>query len=104
MHPTAHIQLSCDLHAYRNAESHWQTVQGLWCSTSSHNVMSCGSCCGEQVFGMTFIAFLIGLPMLKSEIAFDAVSSISVIGLYITYGLVIGFKLVLTRGCVAFCT
>ena len=29
---------------------------------------------------MTLVAFLIGLPMLKSEVAFNAVASISVIG------------------------
>ena len=52
----------------------------------------------NQALGVTFVAFLIGLPMLKSEIAFLAISSISVIGLYITYGLVIFFKLVLARG------
>ena len=33
---------------------------------------------------MTLIAFLIGLPMLKSEVAFNAVASISVIGLYVS--------------------
>ena len=46
---------------------------------------------------MSLVAFLIGLPMLKSEVAFTAVSSISVIGLYITYGLVIFFKLFLAH-------
>lgn len=46
---------------------------------------------------MALVAFLIGLPMLKSEVAFTAVSSISVIGLYITYGLVIFFKLFLAH-------
>ena len=50
-----------------------------------------------QVWGMTLVAFLIGLPMLKSEVAFNAVASISVIGLYITYGLVIFFKIFLGR-------
>lgn len=46
---------------------------------------------------MSLVAFLIGLPMLQSEVAFTAVSSISVIGLYITYGLVIFFKLFLAH-------
>ena len=52
---------------------------------------------GLQVWLMTLVAFLIGLPMLKSDVAFAAVSSISVIGLYITYGLVIFFKLFLAQ-------
>ena len=50
-----------------------------------------------QVWLMTLVAFLIGLPMLKDAVAFAAVSSISVIGLYITYGLVIFFKLFLAH-------
>ena len=59
--------------------------------------MACITYLFAQVWGMTLVAFLIGLPMLKSEVAFNAVASISVIGLYITYGLVIFFKLFLGR-------
>ncbi|KAK9865548.1 hypothetical protein WJX84_006827 [Apatococcus fuscideae] len=51
----------------------------------------------HAVWLMTLVAFLIGLPMLKDAVAFAAVSSISVIGLYITYGLVIFFKLFLAH-------
>ena len=56
-----------------------------------------------QVWGMTLVAFLIGLPMLKSEVAFNAVASISVIGLYITYGLVRAVSLLLQACAVSIC-
>ena len=52
---------------------------------------------GTPVYAVWFcatIAFILGLPMLDSTVAFEAVVSISVIGLYISYGIPIAIRLI----------
>ena len=56
---------------------------------------------GTPMFAITFacvFAFCLGLPLLKSTVAFTAVVSISTIGLYISYGLPILCRLTFGRG------
>jgi amino acid transporter len=43
------------------------------------------------------LSFLLGLPSLHNTVAFYAVTSVAVIGLYISYSLPILFKLVFAR-------
>ncbi|MEW5314877.1 MAG: hypothetical protein WDW38_006340 [Sanguina aurantia] len=45
------------------------------------------------VWGMVLLAFILGVPMVKNITAFSAVTSIATIGLYISYGLPVVFKL-----------
>ncbi|MEW5318750.1 MAG: hypothetical protein WDW38_009945 [Sanguina aurantia] len=49
------------------------------------------------VWGMTLLAFLLGVPMVKNITAFSAVTSIATIGLYISYGLPVFFKLLFPK-------
>eukprot|EP00891_Asterochloris_glomerata_P002201 jgi/Astpho2/2201/Aster-03190 len=51
----------------------------------------------NAVFFMAIFAFILGLPMLKSYVAFSAVVSISTIGLYISYALPVLLRLTFTR-------
>lgn len=51
----------------------------------------------NAVWLICFLAFLLGLPSLHNTVAFLAVTSIAVIGLYISYGLPILFKLLFAR-------
>ncbi|MEW5315989.1 MAG: hypothetical protein WDW38_007383 [Sanguina aurantia] len=44
------------------------------------------------VWGMVLLAFILGVPMVNSTTAFSAVTSIATIGLYISYGLPVVFK------------
>ena len=46
---------------------------------------------------MVTFAFLLGLPMLKSYVAFSAVVSISTIGLYISYAIPIVLRITVSR-------
>jgi amino acid transporter len=51
----------------------------------------------NAVWVTAFLSFLLGLPSLHNTVAFYAVTSIVVIGLNISYGLTIFFKLVFAR-------
>lgn len=41
--------------------------------------------CCVQVWCVVFLCFVLGLPMLYSYVAFAAITSVGVIGLYISY-------------------
>ena len=51
----------------------------------------------NAVWFMVVFAFLLGLPMLKSYVAFSAVVSISTIGLYISYAIPIFLRVTVSR-------
>lgn len=51
----------------------------------------------NAVWFMVTFAFLLGLPMLKSAVAFSAVVSISTIGLYISYAIPIFLRITTAR-------
>ena len=51
----------------------------------------------NAVWFMVTFAFLLGLPMLKSYVAFSAVVSISTIGLYISYAIPILLRITVAR-------
>jgi len=51
----------------------------------------------NAVWFMVTFAFLLGLPMLKSYVAFSAVVSISTIGLYISYAIPIFLRITVSR-------
>ncbi|GAB2214606.1 hypothetical protein Droror1_Dr00018961 [Drosera rotundifolia] len=51
----------------------------------------------NAAWGSAFIAFCLALTSLKSVVAFQAMASIATIGLYVSYGLPIFFRLTLAR-------